>query len=129
MEENQIPAGIKETQSYVVTSEDTAINQKSGEVNVLGTPRLLAMMEEVSYKSVAKYLPKGNVSVGFQMNIQHLKPSFVGETIIVESSLEKQEDRKLFFSLVCRNGQGEVVGQGECVRVMVDETRFENRKK
>lgn len=129
MEENQIPAGIKETQSYVITSEDTAINQKSGEVNVLGTPRLLAMMEEVSYKSVAKYLPKGNVSVGFQMNIQHLKPSFVGETIIVESSLEKQEDRKLFFSLVCRNGQGEVVGQGECVRVMVDKTRFENRKK
>lgn len=121
-----VPEGTYLKQEYIVTQQDTAIDQKSGEVNVLGTPRLLAMMEEVSYKSVT--LPEGYVSVGFLMNIQHLKPSFVGEKVVVESTLIKQENKRLIFSILCKNAQGEEIGKGECTRVIVEKAKFEQQE-
>lgn len=121
-----VPEGTYLKQEYIVTQQDTAIDQKSGEVNVLGTPRLLAMMEEVSYKSVT--LPEGYVSVGFLMNIQHLKPSFVGEKVVVESTLIKQENKRLIFSILCKNAQEEEIGKGECTRVIVEKAKFEQQE-
>ena len=122
----EVPIGLFSKQEYIVSKEDTAINQKSGEVKVLGTPRLLAMMEEVSFKSVS--LPEGYVSVGFLMNIQHLKPSFIGEKVIIESTLIKQDNKKLIFSIICKNDKGEEIGKGECTRVIVEKVKFEQKE-
>ncbi|MDO5759765.1 MAG: hotdog domain-containing protein [Bacteroidota bacterium] len=126
MEEIKIPLQTKGIRKYVVKKEDTAIYQHSGEVNVLGTPRLLAMMEEVSYKSIEQFLPEGMVSVGTQMSIQHLKPSIEGEEIVCESTLLSYKDRELTFEVVvsdCRQR----VGEGLCKRVIVNKERFEQK--
>ena len=62
------------------------------------------------------------------MNIQHLKPSFVGEKVIIESTLIKQENKKLIFSIICKNDKGEEIGKGECTRVIVEKVKFEQKE-
>lgn len=122
-----LPENIKGFKSYVVQDEDTALSIGSGDVMVLATPKLLALMEEVSYKSVAKYLPKGFVSVGVQMNIKHLKSSKVGQRIDIESQLIKQEGKKIYFSVVATSQDGQKIGEGLCDRVIVDKEKFESK--
>ena len=113
-------------QEFIVEEKDTAVNQRSGEVNVLGTPRLLALMEEVSYKSVANLLPEGSVSVGTEMNIKHLKPSVVGEKLKCKSILREADGRKLVFDITVSDKR-ETVGEGTCTRFVVDKARFEQK--
>ncbi len=126
MDEIKIPLFTKSVCKYIVKKEDTAIYQHSGEVNVLGTPRLLAIMEEVSYKSINEFLPQGAVSVGTQMNIQHLKPSVVGEELLCESILTEYKDRQLTFSVTISDKR-QKVAEGICKRVIVDKQRFEQK--
>ncbi|MGP1514770.1 MAG: thioesterase family protein [Bacteroidales bacterium] len=118
-----IPANIKGHQSYTVQPQDTAVALGSGDVEVLATPKLLALMEEVSFKSVKSYLPDEYVSVGIEMNIKHLKSSIVGETITIESTFVKQEGRKLYFHVVAFSRQ-EMIGEGDCNRFIVNKNRF-----
>lgn len=126
MADINIPIGTEKTIEYIVKEEDTAINVGSGEVRVLATPRMLALMEEVSYKSVSEYLGEGNISVGTQMNITHLKASAIGEKLTIKSILTKQEDRKLVFDVEV-NDKNSLVGKGECSRFIVNKSRFEEK--
>ncbi len=118
-----IPINIKSHQEYVVKPQDTALNIGSGDVEVLATPKLLALMEEVSSKSIKPYLPDGYTSVGVEMNIKHLKSSKVGEKITIDTTFIKQDGRKLFF--FCEAfANGEKIGEGECNRFIVNKEKF-----
>ncbi len=122
-----INQNIEVQKTYQVRPQDTAITIGSGEVNVLATPRLLSLMEEVSSKSVKEFLPEGYVSVGVEMNILHLKSSKVGEKITIHSTFSRQEGKKLYFNVVAINENNEIVGKGECNRVIVNKEKFENK--
>jgi len=122
-----INQNIEVQKTYQVRPQDTAIAIGSGEVNVLATPRLLSLMEEVSSKSVKEFLPEGYVSVGVEMNILHLKSSKVGEKITIHSTFSRQEGKKLYFNVVAINENNEIVGKGECNRVIVNKEKFENK--
>lgn len=126
MDEIKIPLLVKSACKYIVKKEDTAIYQHSGEVSVLGTPRLLAIMEEVSYKSINEFLPQGVVSVGTEMNLQHLRPSVVGEELLCESILTEYKDRQLTFSVMVSDKR-QKVAECVCKRVIVDKQRFEQK--
>ena len=66
--------------TLVVQDTDTAIALRSGDVPVLGTPRLLALMEEASVKVVEGTLPAGHTTVGMRVQLDHLQPTRVGTT-------------------------------------------------
>jgi fluoroacetyl-CoA thioesterase len=123
----QIQTNVESKKEYIVTEKDTAIAIGSGEVNVLATPKLLSLMEEVSSKSVKDLLPEGYVSVGVEMNILHLKSTKVGEKITIHSTFSRQEGKKLYFDVVATNANNETIGTGECNRVIVNKEKFENK--
>ncbi len=122
-----LPQNIKGFEVYTVQPQDTAIKIGSGDVEVLATPKLLALMEQVSYKSICQYLPQGYVSVGFKMNIKHLKSSKVGQQIEIASTLIKQEGKKVCFSVVATEENGEKIGEGLLERVIVNKEKFESK--
>lgn len=115
--------GLQMQKDYIVNQEDSAINHHSGEVEVLATPRLLAMMEETSYLSVKPFMPEGYVTVGMDMHVFHIKASKPGSHITIKSVLTKQEDRKIYFDVLAYEGQMKI-GQAECVRFIVNKERF-----
>ena len=124
----KIPLGIENKKEIIVKEEDTAIKHKSGEVNVLSTPRLLALMEEVSYESVKEFLPLGYVSVGIEMHIYHLKASAIGQKITCESCFTKQEGKRLFFSVTVSDDTSKI-GEGTVIRYIVEKNHFEEKAK
>ncbi len=107
----------------MVSHEDTAVALKSGEVEVLGTPRLIALVEEAAHGAVRDQLPKGHTTVGIRVQVDHLAPTNVGSAVAAEATLEKVEGRRLTFT-VSVSDHGGLVAAGKVTRVVVETERF-----
>ena len=116
-------AGRTASVTMVVEDADTAIALRSGDVPVLGTPRLLALMEEASVKAVEGSLPAGHTTVGMRVQLDHLQPTRVGTTVVAEATLEKAEGRRLTFTVAVTDKSG-LVAVAKLTRVMVEVEPF-----
>ena len=115
--------GLHGSAKLVVAHEDTAVALKSGEVAVLGTPRLIALVEEASMAAVSDRLPKGHTTVGMRVQVDHLAPTNVGSSVAAEATLEKVEGRRLTFTISVSDQCG-LVAAGKVTRVVVETERF-----
>ena len=106
-----------------VTDTDTAIAFRSGEVPVLATPRIVALVEEAAVTAVHPSLDPGCSTVGVRVQIEHISPTPVGGTVTAEANLEKVEGRRLIFHVAARDERG-LVAAGKITRVLVDVERF-----
>ena len=121
-----IEPGPEATQEHVVTEQDTAAAVGSGDLPVLGTPRLLAWCEAATCAAVASALGEGQTSVGTRVSLEHTAPSPVGATVSVTASVVHVDGRLVRFSVAARQ-DGRMVGSGEVTRVVVDAERFMSR--
>ena len=118
---------LSATLSFTVTADDTARAVGSGDLPVLGTPRLLAWMEAATCAAVAPLLAEElgrSTTVGTRVTLEHLAASAVGEPVQVTATLAHRDGRLLRFGVEATNGRGRLVGQGEVTRVAVDPQRF-----
>jgi len=107
----------------VVGEEDTARALGSGEVEVLGTPRVIALCEEACCRAVRADLREGATTVGMKVRVGHLQPSPVGAHVTAEAALSKVEGRRLTFNVSASDERG-LIAVGKVVRVVVDRDRF-----
>lgn len=107
----------------VVQEADTARALGSGTVDVLGTPRVVALCEEACVVALAPDLTPGFTTVGMKVRIDHLQPSPVGARITAEATLERVEGRRLTFTVSASDERG-LVAVGRVIRVVVDVERF-----
>lgn len=110
----------------VVSDADTARALGSGTVDVLGTPRLIALCEEASCRAVSGELAEGNTTVGVNVRLDHLQPSPVGAEVVAEAVLLKVDGRRFTFTVSASDERG-LVAVGKVVRVLVDVDRFLSR--
>jgi fluoroacetyl-CoA thioesterase len=115
--------GARAEVKLTVGDDDTAIAMSSGDVPVLATPRVVALVEEASVAALDGYLPTGHTSVGMRVQLDHLQPTAVGATVAAEAVLEKVEGRRLLFTVSVRDHRG-LVACGKVTRVVVDSQRF-----
>jgi fluoroacetyl-CoA thioesterase len=115
--------GLSATVDLTVTDEDTAIALRSGEVPVLATPRILALVEEASVRALEGHLELGSSTVGMRVQLEHISPTPIGAKVRAEANLEKVEGRRLLFHVAARDERG-LVAAGKVTRVMVDVERF-----
>jgi len=109
-----------------VTDADTAIALRSGDVPVLATPRVLALLEEACLRVVADDLDPACTSVGYRAQLDHLAPVKVGATVKADATLDKIEGRRLTFTVSVSDGAG-LVAAGKVTRVVVDRADFLDR--
>lgn len=113
---------------FEVTEADTAAALGSGDLDVLGTPRLLAWCEAATCAAVADSLDEGQTSVGTRVSLEHLAATAVGEWVEVQAAVSYVDARLVRFSVAASNtSDGKVVGTGEVTRVVVDRERFLSR--
>lgn len=129
------------TLRFTVTEQDTAIALGSGDVPVLGTPRVLAWMEQASVVAAAEHLDASSTSVGVEAWVRHRRASAVGALIEVEVTEAAEQDRGLVFTVVARevpaaapsavatpaaptSTPGREVASGRIVRAVVDRAAF-----
>jgi predicted thioesterase len=115
--------GLQGRAKLVVGEEDTARARRSGEVDVLGTPRLIALVEEASIDALADMVPAGQTTVGMRVQVDHLAPTNVGSSVSAESTLERVEGRRLTFTVSVSDHCG-LVAAGKVTRVIVDTASF-----
>lgn len=106
-----------------VTDKDTAKVFGSGTLLVLATPRMLALMEEASYKCVADELDEGSSTVGTHLDVKHLAATPVGMKVKVESTLEEADGRRLVFDVKAYDEVG-LIGEGKHERFVVFSEKF-----
>ena len=109
-----------------VREEDTAISLHSGEVPVLGTPRVVALCEEATVAAIAGHLGVGETTVGHTIQLDHVAPTRVGTSVRAEATLLKVHGRRLTFSVSVTDARG-LVAAGKITRVVVLTDRFMER--
>jgi fluoroacetyl-CoA thioesterase len=122
----ELPAGLRGEASLVVTEADTARSLGSGSVDVLGTPRLLALCEQATCLALEGRLPEGSSTVGMRVQIDHLQPTPVGVEVTAEAVLDRVEGRRVIFT-VSASDPGGIVAAGRVTRAVVDLERFMSR--
>lgn len=115
--------GLIYTRAYRVTEADSAINCESGDLPVLATPRLIALLENASMRCVKNHLADGDTTVGGYVELSHLKPTAVNAEIAVTAKLERIVGRKLHFVISATEGD-KSIGNGSHIRFVVNREKF-----
>jgi predicted thioesterase len=118
-----IAPGLTGYAELVVSESDTSSAFGSGDVPVLGTPRLLALVEQASVRALAPSLEPGQTTVGYRVQIDHVAPTPLGQKVRAEAVLEQVEGRRLTFRVSVSDGHG-LIGAGRITRVVVERDRF-----
>lgn len=126
MEVVKFEAGMRGDAKLVVTEGDTARALGSGTVDVLATPRLIALAEEATVNAVSSELAPGMTTVGMRVQFDHLQPTPVGAEVVAEAVLEKVDGRRLVFTVSATDAAG-LVAAGKITRAVVDVQRFMTR--
>jgi len=116
-------AGMTGSAELVVAASDTALAARSGDVEVLGTPRLIALCEEATTSAIASVLPESWTTVAMRVRFDHLAPVAVGTTVHADATLERVEGRRLVFTVTASDSAG-LVGAGRVTRVAIERERF-----
>jgi fluoroacetyl-CoA thioesterase len=125
---DDISIGQHATVTNTVADGDTAAALGSGDLPVLGTPRLLAWAEEATCAALAASLPDGRTSVGTRIQLEHVGASPLGAEVRVTATVVYSDGRLVRFEVVAEHVSDEkVVGHGEVTRVVVDRDRFLSR--
>lgn len=109
-----------------VMSHMSARSVGSGDMEVLSTPWMIAMMESASREIVQGFLPTGYTTVGTRVDVRHSSPLPVGALITVTSRLVEARDRKMIFEVAALSGNASI-GSGTHERALVNTERFVSR--
>jgi fluoroacetyl-CoA thioesterase len=115
--------GVRGIATMVVGDDDTSVAMRSGEVAVLATPRIVALCEEATCAALAGRVAPGATTVGMRVQIDHLHPTAVGQSVEAEAILDKIEGRRLVFTVSASDAKG-LVAAGKVTRVVVDIDKF-----
>lgn len=121
--EIKMEIGSKHEISITVEKSMTAASMKSGNLDVLATPYMIALMEQASAENCEKFLPEGISTVGTLVNINHLAATAIGAEVRVESVLTDFDGRKATFEVTAYDNAG-VIGKGTHERFTIKVDSF-----
>ena len=121
-----LEVGIKGYKELVVTIEDSALYFKSGELEVLATPRIITLVEETAYKSISDVLETNESTVGTKVDLKHIAATPIGMKVICETELIEIDRRRLVFSFTVKD-EKEVIAEGIHERFIIDKEKFLNK--
>jgi fluoroacetyl-CoA thioesterase len=118
--------GLRGEAHMTVEESDTATALGSGDVPVLGTPRVLALVEQAAVAALRGELDEGQTSVGVAVDLQHLRATPVGGTVQAEAVLSHADERGVHFAVRAWDERGDVA-RGTHHRALVERERFLRR--
>ena len=103
--------GTKHEVEITVTTDVTAAKMKSGSLEVLATPYMVALMEQAASELCDKFVDEGISTVGTALNISHLAPTCVGGKVKASATLTAFDGRKACFDVEAYDDAG-IIGKG-----------------
>ena len=121
-----LQVGLQHTSQLTVTDAVTAITLGSGDMPVLATPAMMALMENAAMLAVAPHLPEGCTTVGGHIAASHVKPSKLGDMVTATATVTRVDGKKIEFKVEARCGDV-LLGEGSHLRFIVDKEKFMSR--
>ena len=115
--------GIKCEKFINVRREHLANEVGSGDVPVFSTPMAVNAMESAASELLREYLNPGMVSVGTNINIDHVAPTLEGVSVKITAELISIEGRKYKFYVEAYDNAG-IIAKGAHERIVLDEEKF-----
>ena len=95
---------------------------------VLSTPNLIGFLERTARETLAGCLEDGEQSVGVEIELRHLAPTPVGQTIHCTARVIHAEDREVTFQISARD-ERELIARGLHKRAVIHAESFSRRVK
>lgn len=121
--DSKLELGKTHSFEYCVADKDTARALGSGDLEVLGTPALITLMEHAAYTLLEDTMKEGQTSVGTSINITHTAASPVGILVEIEAKIISVSGRTITFEVSASDEGGEI-GKGTHTRVIVDKEKL-----
>ncbi len=121
-----LEVGIKGCKEIIVSEADTALLFKSGELEVLATPKVVMLVEETAYKSIGDNLETNESTVGTKVDLKHIAATPIGMKVMCETELIEIDRRRLVFSFTVSD-EKEVIAEGIHERFIIDKEKFLNK--
>jgi fluoroacetyl-CoA thioesterase len=121
-----IHPGMTSEESFVVEERQLAPHVGSGALRVLATPWLIALMEGVSHRLLVKHLPEGYSSVGVHVDMRHLAPTPLGDTVRIRTEVLSVDGWNVAFAVSAWDSK-ELIGECKHERFVIDIARFLKR--
>lgn len=110
----------------IVTNDMKACVVGSGEVNVLATPMMIALMENCASNCLKQFLEEGETSVGAMINSTHTAPTPVGMKVFVKATVTEVDRKKVSFDIIAED-EVEEIGKATHTRFILNKDKFENK--
>jgi fluoroacetyl-CoA thioesterase len=120
MKKELIPS-LADTQTYVTTLDMRA---KQLTADIFSTPAMIGLMELTCVRLVEPYLDENEQTVGIHVDVRHMAPTKIGQSVTVTAELLEVKDNKLRFSISAVNDQGVKIGEGIHRRALINTKRF-----
>ncbi len=120
MKKELIPS-LADTQTYVTTLDMRA---KQLTADIFSTPAMIGLMELTCVRLVEPYLDENEQTVGIHVDVRHMAPTKIGQSVTVTAELLEVKDNKLRFSVSAVNDQGVKIGEGTHRRALINTKRF-----
>ena len=109
--------------TYTTDNRSTAIALGSGDLPVLATPKLVALVEEAAVAAVAGLVPDGDTTVGSHIEVDHLAPTPIGGTVVATATVVAVDGRRVDYEATVTEG-AKLVARATHVRYIVDRQTF-----
>lgn len=121
-----LKTGDKLTVTTTVTQEMLASTVKSGSLNVLATPCVVALMEQAATTLAQNGLEDIYTTVGTAISIEHISPTPINAEISATAELCQQEGRMFTFNVTASDKAG-IIAKGSHTRVSVKCESFQRK--
>lgn len=119
----ELIVGIQGKTTITVDSKVSAMAAASGEMDVFGTPYVVALMEQTADESVRPYLEEGCATVGTVVNIKHIAATPMGMEAYAISELLEIDGRRLVFKVEAYDEVG-LIAEGMHERFIIYKEKF-----
>lgn len=118
-----IEVGRTATVEHMVTGAETAYSLGSGDVEVFGTPAVVALCERAAVAAIVDAIDARETTVGTRVEIDHVAPTVPGRDVTATAKLRGIDGRRLKFEVEVSDPSG-VIARVIHTRVLVDRDRF-----
>lgn len=121
---NGAAPGLTHRQTWVVTPEMGVKHFGPGVPTVLSTPSMIGMMERTCVELLTPYMEADEQSVGFHVDVRHLAPTKMGQSVTITARLEEVKEGRFRFAVEATNDQGVKIGTGSHRRALIHLKQF-----
>ena len=118
-----LASGLTRTAIYVTTMEMRAGQLEN---DVFSTPAMIGLMERTCVDLTEPHLDENEQTVGIHVDVYHLAPTRIGQSVTITAELAEVKDNKIRYSVSAINDQGIKIGAGNHRRAVIDTKRFAN---